>query len=77
MWNLNKEEGWENYYSLTENNTKLANIAANYSDPTKVMKVIENEFTKAKFKAFGKITYNQSAMNNKKIKALMKVKSDA
>ena len=47
----------------------------NESDNTKIMKAIDDELTKVKFRSFGKVTYNQSVKANKTVKQLMKEKS--
>ena len=75
MWNLNKEGGWEKYFTLTESNENLSNAVSNESDNTKIMKAIDDELTKVKFRSFGKVTYNQSVKANKTVKQLMKEKS--
>ena len=56
MWNTNKVGGWEVYKLLTDNNENLKSIPENDVDTSVVMKKIQDELEKAKYKAFGKVT---------------------
>ena len=56
-WNLNKEGGWLKFNELTEDNKNLKNLVIkNEDNPTIMMKEIEKELEKVKFKAFDKVT---------------------
>ena len=57
LWNTNKAGGWEIYKDLTENNEKFNEVARDCieDDPNQLMKVIDKELNRIKFKAFGKV----------------------
>ena len=60
-WNLNKVGGWKKFNELTEDNKKLKNLINNNEDnPTLVMKEIDKQLEKAKFKAFAKLLSEMS-----------------
>ena len=70
-WNLNKEGGWLKFHELTDDNSKLKNlINNNEDDPTILMKEIDKELEKAKFKAFDKVTVRNELKNNKEFMKL-------
>jgi hypothetical protein len=47
MWNTNKEGGWDNYKRITEENTKLDEVANDTSDdPDMMLKKINKELNK-------------------------------
>ena len=80
MWNLHKENGWQKYTEVTDNNDQLRDIAdKNVHDPTRTMELIDKQMEKAKYKAFGKVTYVPGKSVNKELVALhnekMKVKN--
>ena len=77
MWNTNKVGGWEVYKMITENNNKLENASTEEKDPTDIMKIIDNELTKAKFKAFGKVKIRTNSKTNKDLQVLQKEKANA
>ena len=74
MWNTNKVGGWDVFKAMTENNEKLENAAIENEDTTKAMKVIGDELTKVKFKAFGKVKVSNTAKANEELEKLQKKK---
>ena len=58
MWNLSKQNGWEEYKKVTNHyNDKLQTIVDNKSDSIEVvMEKFERMLNKVKFKAFEKVT---------------------
>ena len=71
MWNLHKENGWQKYTEVTDNNDQLRDIAdKNVHDPTRTMELIDKQMEKAKYKAFGKVTYVPGKRVNKELVAL-------
>ena len=77
IWNLNRENGWKEYYALTESNEKLVSLANNCIDnPTKLMNDIETELTKVKFKAFGKVTVRSRPKDDKVLNELQNEKEE-
>ena len=72
-WNLNKEGGWGKYKELTDANEKLNRVINSYeNNPTIIMKEIDKELTKAKFRAFDKVTVRKGLKRNKEVKHLQK-----
>ena len=75
IWNLNKENGWKDYKSLTEANDRLKAAADNTTDTTtKLMSDIEKELTKVKFKAFGKVKVRSRPKEDRILSELQKEK---
>jgi hypothetical protein len=60
LWNLSRQNGWEEYKKITnEYSNKLQTIVENSSDTIEeVMAKFERVLNKIKFKAFGKVTLN-------------------
>ena len=81
LWNTNKPGGWKKFYEYTESNlifNKIINEEVN-PDPEKLSKVYEKELTKAKFSAFGKVSYGNTHRENKnkKLETLQKKKMNS
>ena len=71
MWNLNRENGWEMYKQLTTDNNNLeAIISDSERDTTKIMKKIDNEIEKVKFRSFGKVTFSNTTKSFSTLKKL-------
>ena len=76
-WNLNKDGGWEKFQECTEDNEVFKKeTEKDNENPTEVMKVIENELNKVKYKSFGKVTVRNNPKSNKEIKKLQEEKLD-
>ena len=79
IWNLNKENGWENFKQLPDDNRVLRDIASSSREnksTTQMMKNINNEVTKVKFKAFGKVSTNKGTMSKPGLRTLQKEKQE-
>ena len=77
MWNTKKENGWEIYNKITNDNSKLKEVSKTDSeDTTDIMKQIEKEVEKAKFKSFGKVKVGKAMKSSKEVKSLNKKKAE-
>ena len=65
MWNTNKIGGWEVYRMMTENNKKMENAVTMNDDPTAAMKTLDDELNKVKYKAFGKVKFQNCVKTSK------------
>ena len=78
MWNTNKDGGWEKYKELTEDNTKLQEVAVDSSeDPDHMMNKIDKELNRIKYIAFGKVKLIQKPKVNKILEGCKMKKSHA
>ena len=72
MWNTNKPEGWNYFKELTENNQDLNELLEdkNVNSPTIFNERLERISNKAKYKAFGKVTFSNRSISNKPLEKL-------
>ena len=72
MWNTNKPEGWNCFKELTENNQDLNELLEdeNVNSPTIFIERLERIINKAKYKAFGKVTFSNRSISNKPLEKL-------
>ena len=76
-WNTNKEGGWKMYTELTENSTKLLDVALDsHDDPDFLMKSVEKELKTISYKSFGKVKEKSSRKAANKIDVLQVQKND-
>ena len=74
-WNTNKEGGWENYKKMTSENVNLLDIINDDSEnANNIMKKIDKEVEKIKYKAFGKVKEHSKPKSNKELEVLQKDK---
>ena len=66
MWNMKRENGWENYKKMTDDNQELVELLENEEmDSSELAKKVESVVTKIKFKAFGKVTVSNNGKEDK------------
>ena len=68
-WNYNKENGWNRYKQLTEEET-LSGIVEETEDVDEVAEKFDKKINKIKFKAFGKCTFKKENVKPKIAKLL-------
>ena len=71
MWNMKRENGWENYKKMTDDNQELVELLDNEEmDSSELAKKVESVVTKIKFKAFGKVTVSNKLKEDKVLENL-------
>lgn len=75
-WNLNKKDGCNNYFHLSNNNKKLEELIQNdnLNDPDQIEKYIDKEMNKVKFQAFGKVGVKMKKKPSKELVQLQERK---
>ena len=75
IWNTKKQNGWERYKAITENNKELDRATNMESDdPEVIWKIIDTQMTKAKFASFGKVKIKSKGKDEKELEALQQYK---